>query len=194
LFNAKTKTMRWICLLFMSLLLSGGLFAQDQKTIKETRKEASQRKKEEKKAKIENQYKITDSLLEERKFVLEAQFLKTSRGERFPVISTLNFIFVDSLSGVIQVGSVQRVGYNGVGGVTVQGRISNWKLEKDEKQKNFYLIFSIQGNIDIYDVNMNIDYAGYAYATLNGINSGKLTFEGNLVSKEETVIFKGQTW
>ncbi|MGA2822788.1 MAG: DUF4251 domain-containing protein [Bacteroidales bacterium] len=178
----------------MSLLLSGGLFAQDQKTIKETRKEASQRKKEEKKAKIENQYKITDSLLEERKFVLEAQFLKTSRGERFPVISTLNFIFVDSLSGVIQVGSVQRVGYNGVGGVTVQGRISNWKLEKDEKQKNFYLIFSIQGNIDIYDVNMNIDYAGYAYATLNGINSGKLTFEGNLVSKEETVIFKGQTW
>lgn len=194
MFNAKTKTMRWICLLFMSLLLSGGLFAQDQKTIKETRKEASQRKKEEKKAKIENQYKITDSLLEERKFVLEAQFLKTSRGERFPVISTLNFIFVDSLSGVIQVGSVQRVGYNGVGGVTVQGRISNWKLEKDEKQKNFYLIFSIQGNIDIYDVNMNIDYAGYAYATLNGINSGKLTFEGNLVSKEETVIFKGQTW
>jgi hypothetical protein len=50
-----------------------------------------------------------------------------------------------------------------------------------------------QGNIDIYDVSMSIDYADYADVTLNGINSGKLTFEGNLVSKEMSVIFKGQT-
>ena len=118
--------MRWICFLLMSLLLSGGLFAQDQKTIKETKKEASQRKKEEKKAKIENQYKLTDSLLEGKKFVLEAHFLKYSSGDRVNVVSTLNFISFDSLSAVIQVGSMQRVGYNGVGGVTVQGRISNW--------------------------------------------------------------------
>jgi len=32
----------------------------------------------------------------------------------------------------------------------------------------------------------------FADTTLNGINSGKQTFEGNLVSKKETVIFKGQ--
>ena len=36
-------------------------------------------------------------------------------------------------------------------------------------------------------------YADYKDATLNGIISGKLTFEGNLVSKEASVIFKGQT-
>jgi len=185
--------MRWICFLIMSLLLSGGLFAQDQKMIKETKKEASQRKKEEKKAKIESQYKLTENLLEGKNFVLEAHFLKFRSGDRVNVSSTLNFISIDSLSAVIQVGSMQRVGYNGVGGVTVQGRISNWKLEKDDNRKDFYLTLSIQGNIDIYDVSVNIDYAGYAYATLNGINSGKLTFEGNMVSKEETVIFKGQT-
>jgi hypothetical protein len=190
---SKAKTMRWICFLIMSLLLSGGLFAQDQKMIKETKKEASQRKKEEKKAKIESQYKLTENLLEGKNFVLEAHFLKFRSGDRVNVSSTLNFISIDSLSAVIQVGSMQRVGYNGVGGVTVQGRISNWKLEKDDNRKDFYLTLSIQGNIDIYDVSVNIDYAGYAYATLNGINSGKLTFEGNMVSKEETVIFKGQT-
>jgi hypothetical protein len=94
---------------------------------------------------------------------------------------------------MIQVGSFQRVGYNGVGGFTVQGRIYNWKFEKNDKGKNFYLTMTIQGNIDIYDVSMSIDYAGYADATLNGINSGKLTFEGNLISKEMSVIFKGQT-
>jgi hypothetical protein len=188
----KTKPMRWICFLLMSLLLSGGLFAQDQKTVRETKKEASQRKKEEKKALIEKQYKLTDSLLNGKKFVLEAHFLKTSNGERFPVVSTLNFISVDSLTAMIQVGSMQRVGYNGVGGVTVQGRIYNWKFQKDDKRKSFYLALSIQGNVDIYDVNATIDYEGYAYATLNGINSGRLTYEGNVVSKEESVIFKGQ--
>jgi len=189
----KTKTMRWICFLLMCLFLSGGLFSQDQKTVKETKKEASQRKKEERKVKIENQYKLTDSLLEGKIFVLEAHFLKVSSGERFSVPATLNFVSVDSLSAVIQVGSFQRVGYNGVGGFTVQGRIYNWKFEKNDKGKNFYLTMTIQGNIDIYDVSMSIDYAGYADATLNGINSGKLTFEGNLVSKEASVIFKGQT-
>ena len=55
------------------------------------------------------------------------------------------------------------------------------------------LVDRIQGNIDIYDVSMSIDYEGYATATLNGINSGKLTFEGNLVSEDKTSVFKGMT-
>jgi hypothetical protein len=185
--------MRWICYLFLSLFLSTGVVAQNQQTVKETKEEASQRKKEEKKAKIEKLFNQTDSLLEGKRFVLEAQFLKNNSGNRFPVTSNLNFISVDSLTAVLQVGSPQRVGYNGVGGVTVQGRLFNWKLEKDNKRKNFYLTMTIQGNIDIYDVSMSIDYEGYATATLNGINSGKLTFEGNLVSEDKTSVFKGMT-
>jgi hypothetical protein len=185
--------MRWICFLLLSLSLSGGLSAQDKQAVKETKKEASQLKKEEKKVKIEKLFKKTDSLLEGKKFILEAQFLKNNSGNRFPVTSNLNFISVDSLTAVLQVGSPQRVGFNGVGGVTVQGRLFNWKLEKDIKRKTFYLTMTVQGNIDIYDVSMSIDYEGYANATLNGINSGRLTFEGNLVSKDETLIFKGMT-
>jgi hypothetical protein len=184
--------MRWICLLLMGLFLSGGLIAQDQKMVSETKKEAAQRKKEERKAKIEQQYQTTDSLLEGKRFVLEARFLKASDGERFTVSSMLNFVSIDSLSATIQVGSVQRVGYNGVGGFTVQGRIGKWKLEKNPKAKNFYLVMTIQGNIDMYDVNIDIDYAGYATAALNGINSGRLTFEGSLVSTGSAKAFQGQ--
>jgi hypothetical protein len=184
--------MRWICFLLISLFLSGGLFAQDKMNTRETKKEISQRKKEEKKAKIDSIYRYTDTLLTGRRFVLEAQFLRNNVGARVNVISTLNFISIDSLSGVIQVGSMQRFGYNGVGGVTVQGRVINWKLEKDNKAKNFFLTTTIQGNVDIYDINMTIDYTGYAIATLNGINTGKLIYEGNLVSLESTSVFKGQ--
>jgi len=184
--------MRWICVLLISMFLSFGLTAQDQKKDGETKKEASQRKKEEKKERIEKQFKLTDSLLSGKRFVLEAHFLKNNKGERINVMSTLNFISIDSLMGVIQVGSPQRVGYNGVGGVTVQGRIINWKLEKDVNRKSFFLALTIQGNVDIYDISMTTDYEGYTNATLNGINTGRLTFEGNVVSKQETSTFKGQ--
>lgn len=184
--------MRWIYLLLISLFICGSLIAQDKKPVKETKEEISQRKKEEKKAKIENLYKHTDSLLTGRKFVLEAQFMRNNIGARVNVISTLNFIAIDSLSGVIQVGSSQRFGYNGVGGITVQGRVINWKLAKDDKAKDFFLELTIQANVDIYDINMNIDYSGYATATLNGVNTGKLIYEGNLVSLETTSVFKGQ--
>jgi len=185
--------MRWICLILISLFLSGGLIAQNQKTTKETKKEASERKKEEKKAEIERQYQHTDSLLTGRRFILEAQFLRNNIGQRVNVITTLNFISVDSLAGVIQVGNTQRVGYNGVGGVTVQGRVIDWKLVKDDKKKDFFLTMTIQGNIDIYDISMTIDYSGYTTATLNGVNTGKLIFEGNLVSRKGSSVFKGMS-
>ena len=185
--------MRWICLLLITLFLSGGLIAQNQKMTKEAKKEASDKKKAEKEAKIEQQFKATDTLLTSRRFVLEAQFLRNNRGMRVDVISTLNFISIDSLLGVIQVGNPQRVGYNGVGGVTVQGRLINWKLEKDTKRKSFFLVMTIQANIDIYDISMTIDYSGYASATLNGVNTGKLIFEGNIVPRENSSVFKGQS-
>ena len=42
-----------------------------------------------------------------------------------------------------------------------------------------------------FGVKLGIDYTGYATATLNGVNTGKLIFEGNLVPLETTSVFKG---
>jgi hypothetical protein len=184
--------MKWFLLLLISLMLSPGLYVQDQKSAKETRKEASQRKKEEKKAQIDKIFKITSDLLEGRRFVLEAQFLKNTWGYRAPVTSNINFISIDSLAGTLQVGSMQRVGYNGVGGITVVGRVTNWKLEKNDKQQNFYLRLTIQGNFGIYDITMSINYDGYSYATITGMSYGSLTYEGNLYAIETSSVFKGQ--
>ena len=110
--------MKWLSLILISLVLTGASFAQDNKTKKETKEETAQRKKEERKAETDKQFRQTDTLLTGKRFVLEAQFLKNTRGMRIPVTSDLNFIAIDSLSGIIQIGSPQRVGYNGVGGRT----------------------------------------------------------------------------
>jgi hypothetical protein len=183
--------MRYMFLLLMSLLLSGGLMAQEQKTSKEMKKEAADRKKAEKQAQADSLFKQTDTLVRGRRFVLEAQYLRNDQGGRATVSSNLNFISVDSLAAVIQVGSVQRSGYNGVGGVTVEGRVINWKCDKDDKHQNFYLTLSVQGNRDIYDIAISIDYSGYAQATISGINTAKIIFEGNLVPAESSNTYKG---
>jgi len=185
--------MKWLSLILISLVLTGASFAQDNKTKKETKEETAQRKKEERKAETDKQFRQTDTLLTGKRFVLEAQFLKNTRGMRIPVTSDLNFIAIDSLSGIIQIGSPQRVGYNGVGGITEEGRILSWKIVKNDKKKNFYITMTIQCKFGVYDIGMNVNCDGYAYANLTGMRYGSLGFEGNLVPREGSTVYKGQS-
>jgi len=186
--------MRLINLIFICLFLVSGIFAQEVKTDKELKKEASLKKKEEKKAQIENQYLATGQLLDSKSFVLEAEYLNNRSGNRIPVSSILNFVKVDSIYGIVQIGSPQGIGYNGVGGVTAQGRIANWKLDKNDKRKTFDLYMTLSCNIGVYDIEMSVNYLGYATVSLTGLRSGKLFFEGNLYPKNESSVYKGQSY
>ena len=47
---------------------------------------------------------------------------------------------------------------------------------------------TIQANVDIYDINITIDYTGYSTATLNGLNTGKLIYK-NIVFTSEILQF-----
>lgn len=143
---------------------------------------------------MERQFLDTWQLLNGKRFVLEAQYLSGKMGDRKPVVPVLNFISVDSANAVIQVGSPQLVGYNGVGGITGEGKVTQWKLMKNEKRKNFTVFLTINSNIGIFNIQMSIDYSGYASASMTGLTSFMLTFDGMLVSREESVIFKGQSY
>jgi hypothetical protein len=186
--------MKVLFFLTMCLLIGNGLIAQDSKSTKESRKEASQKKKEEKAAKIEDAYKLMDTILTGRKFVLEAHQLRNKQGAQINVTPNLNFVSVDSMRAVIQIGSNERAGYNGIGGITVDGKVSNWKFSKNDKGKNFDIFMTIQSSIQgIFDVNMTVDYSGYADASITGMRSGRLTFSGVIVPREDSSIFKGQS-
>jgi hypothetical protein len=130
-------------------------------------------------------------MIENRNFVLEANYLGNQRGNRIVVNSTFNFIRVDSIKAVIQVGSDTRLGYNGVGGITTEGEITGWKLDKNFKKKSFYLSMSVITNLGIYDIRMDVDASGNATAYLSGLQRGQLIYEGNLVPIEESRVYKG---
>jgi len=187
------SAMRWLFVLSLSLLLIHDLSGQDIKSMKESRKEISQKKREARQAELDKEYQLTEKILDSRKFVLEAQHLNNNRGTQITVSSVLNFISIDSLHIVIQIGSVERAGYNGAGGITEEGRVTNWRLAKDVKRKTFNLFMTVQTNHGPYDINMMVGCSGNADASLTGMKAGRLTFTGAVVAREDSFIFKGQS-
>ena len=150
-----------------------------------------QEKKEWKRAQMNANFIILDSLLNAKSFVLEADFLQNTYGDRIPVVSNLNFVKVDKSKGILQTGSDFRVGNNGVGGVTAQGTVGGWKLSKNFKSLSYNLRFNLLTNLGNYDIFMTVTSDNHATATITGLGPGRLTWEGHLVTVNNSRVFKG---
>jgi len=183
----KTTKGNKVSLFFVAGLLLISLVgnSQDYKLNRQERKEA-------RKAQLAANYAILDSLLNAKSFVLEADFLRDKYGNRISVFSTINFIRVDKSAGVLQTGSNTGLGYNNVGGITAEGRISNWNIKKNPKELSFTLRFSLITQIGHYDVLMVVTSDNHATATITGLWPGNLTWEGHLETIYNSRIFKGQ--
>jgi len=149
-------------------------------------------KKEKRNAELEKEFQLTKSMLDNKDFVLETDYLQDRYGNRVLVNSTINFVAVDSTEATIQIGSNFRLGPNGVGGVTAKGRINKWELTEDQKHKAFTLRMNVMTTIGIYDLFINISASGRGTATLTGMSAGRLTFDGDLVPWENSSIYVGQ--
>jgi hypothetical protein len=175
--------------LFLTVLFCWISYNSNSQSVKLSRQE----QKEARKAELFANYQALDSVLESKRFVLQADFLQNQYGNRIDVTSILNFIKVDSTSGVLQTGfNSADPGFNGVGGVTAVGTINRWKLNKNPKNLSYYLRFGLVTNIGVYDMSMSISSDNSAQATLTGLTPGKLIFDGHLVTIENAGIFKGQ--
>jgi hypothetical protein len=175
-----------------SLFLAIGFSLITLNSVSQEAKLTSQEQKDAKRAVMYVNNQIMDSLLTSHSFVLKADFLENQYGERIIVLPLLNFIRVDSTRAVLQTGSVSNLGYNGVGGVTAEGNINDWKLIRDSKNLSFQLQFSILTSTGYYDVIMRIGADNYVQATISGITRGNMTYDGHLEKIEGSRIYKGQ--
>ena len=182
----KTSTVK-LSSLFLTIGLLLVSFNSNCQDIKLTRQE----KKDAKRVVQYANFQVLDSMLERKSFVLEAYFLENQYGNRIPVSSILNFIKLDSNDVVLQTGSNQNMGYNGVGGATAEGSLTKLKLEKNLKNLSFTLSFTVVTNIGIYDIYMTINSDGNARATISGLTPGKLVYDGRIESLNNTGIYKG---
>jgi len=150
-------------------------------------------RKEKRNEEIQKQYELNKYMLENRDFVLEADRLQDRYGNLANVSSTINFVAVDSATAIIQIGSNYRFGPNGVGGVTAKGKISNWKLVENQKQKTFSLSFNVMTSIGIYDLYFTIVPSNSSSVRLTGLRAGELTFIGSMIPFSESGVFEGQS-
>lgn len=173
------------------LLLVLGLIIIPQVANSQDTKLSRQERKEVRKAQLAANFYVLDSLLNSKKFVLEAEFLQNKYGERILVVSNINFIKVNGSNGILQTGVSSGLGYNGVGGVTADGTIGRWELQKNNKKQSFNVRFNLISNIGHYDVLLTVTAANNASATISGLGPGQLTWQGHLRAIDNARIFKG---
>jgi hypothetical protein len=137
-------------------------------------------------------FQAIDTLLKQKRFVLEADFLENQYGERVPVSSTINFVRVDTTEVVLQTGSNFRMGSNGVGGVTAEGKLDNYSIDKNFKTLSYFIKFNVMTNVGIYNITILIKANNDAQATITGTWSGKLVYDGELKALYNSRAFKGQ--
>jgi hypothetical protein len=179
---AYTRHLIVLTLGLLLLMVSG--YSSGQELTKKEKKEARE-------AELQANFQILDTLIQNKTFVIVADFLQNQYGDRVIVPNQVNFIKVDSKDAVLQTGNRSGVGGNGVGGNTAEGSIENWKVTKNFKTLSYNVRFSMMSNIGSYDVSMDLSSDTNARATITGMTRGKLIYEGHVETIGNTSIFKG---
>lgn len=161
---------------------------------KEQRQLQKQMKKEQQDEELAQKSKVVTAMVDYGRFVLEANTLRDKRGNSVNVSSNINFIAADSTRGVIQVGSNSYIGRNGVGGVTVEGSISDYSFTKHEKSGSLTVSYYLRSPVGTYEVRVVVYPDGRADGTVNSATwGGRLNYSGYLVPMGASRVYKGSS-
>ena len=128
-------------------------------------------------------------------FVLRADRLVFKYGHTAYVNSVTNFISVSGDYATVQVAPFYGGGPNGVGGITLDGRVSNVKYET-RKNGSRSLSMSVMGSIISATLNIELYTGGNnAEVTItSNFRSNKITLTGTLTPPDDTYIYKGTSY
>ncbi len=184
--------------IFSSIMLVMLLFAANAVQAQETTERKLTR--EEKKAMQEK----LDSLLfleakqalDNRQFTLEADQVVFKYGQTAYVNSNTNFVSVNGEDAVVQVAfNIPVSGPNGLGGVTVDGKVSSYEVKAD-KRGNLRLSMNVMGTgiSARVDIELTAGSNSASVTILPNFNSNRLTLNGVLLPLHKSVVFKGRSF
>lgn len=140
-------------------------------------------------------YEKAVQALNDREFVLEAERIDFKNGRFAYVTANTNFISMHGDKATIQMAfNSPYAGPNGIGGITVDGRASNVKMQTD---KNGNVIFSmtVQGAAVSATVTLRLtNGTNQCNATVNpNFNSNTINFRGELYQEADSNVYKGRS-
>lgn len=187
--------MKTMIILTTICIIAVSSFAQEPElSRREMRKLERELKKEQQAEEAARKREIVDLMVEHRRFVLEADRLRDKRGNTMIVSPTINFVAADSVSGVLQIGSNYYVGQNGVGGITVEGSISDYEYSRNKRNESYYVSYNLRTPTGTYDVRMTVFPEGRADATISSSWPGQLNYSGHLVPPSLSRVYKGMSY
>lgn len=133
--------------------------------------------------------------LKDSTFVLKVNRATFKRGRSTMVSETTNFISLKKKRAVIQLAfDIPVWGPNGLGGITVEGTISNVSIRTDKKGNTYYR-FNVSGIAVSAMVDITLYNGGNsANAVVSpNFNSNRIMLDGNIVPFSGANIFKGNS-
>jgi hypothetical protein len=157
---------------------------------KEEKKAIRKAKKEEDKRKREEALKNFEEYAERREWVVEAYMVFDKQGQSYQMDPSINFVSVVGEETTIQLSFNGIIGWNGIGGVTLVGKIGKYEHSSDNKSVN--ITMSAMGSgLGIVDIFLSVTGDGNGRVTVSGNWGDRFTFQGKFVSLEESSVFKG---
>lgn len=176
--------------------------AQEQAPSKKEQKEMKKQQKQQKKEMKKKISTIGSTLAFEKaaqyirsgNFVIEASRIQSQRGGMTSVSSNTNFISVKEGESVVQIAPGNHIaGPNGVGGITVDGKVSNVQVTESKNGALTYS-YSVQGIGISATVKVQLPKgSAEASATVYpNYSNNEVTLHGRVVAPENSRVFKGR--
>lgn len=196
----KTKRVLFILLALFAVQVS--LFAQEKKMTRKEKEAAWRAERLKKRAQEERQIMHSDSIqyvqainaIRNGSWALEASNVTFNNGVTRFVTESTNFVSVDDGQAVVQTAfnNSNINSPNGLGGVTLEGRILDEELKMDN-EGNVYYNYNIQGAEISATVNVVITaHTNQATATVNpNFSSRQMTMSGYIYPYESAGVIEG---
>lgn len=170
-------------------LMAGNVHAQEFEELTGAERKAIQEKLD------SLMYVEAEKAISDKDFTLEADKVEFKYGQTAFVNSNTNFVSVTGDKSVVQVAfNVPVSGPNGIGGITLDGNISNYEVKKDKKG-NINVSMNVMGTGISALVNISL-YSGSNKASVTitpNFNSNRLTLTGVIVPSSSSRVFKGRS-
>ncbi len=176
---------------------NSGMAQSKQLTKSEQRKLEKQKKKEKRKKKSLASRQYYSKLIKSRRFVFQATRLYDTYGRYYSVTPDINFVAIKDNKIILQFGFQGVPGWNGVGGITAEGFLKDYRFYPGKNNKQAMTVTAqIQpkfGGASPY-FTMSISNDGSANIQVTLDNGGLLRMGGQVYTPSRSSVYKGQTF
>lgn len=172
----------------MTALLAFGI----QAAIAQTGADEEKSKKEKRAERLKESREKLVQLTKDSTLILEANVLRNRYNHTFPATGN-NFVLIDGDRVVLQTASTAtgRPGSNGLGGVTLRGRITGYEYDIDNKGPIHIVANVVFNGTGFATLQINVSPDGYATAIYRDNWGRRVTFSGSAEDPENSRVFEG---